>query len=273
MANVPVSCPNCKKNVVIDNTMTNSTCNYCNLTFNVNQAISSYIKTNNNISDFEIINGVLKKYNNTSSSVNIPNNVTKIGENAFRKCSKLKYINIPNNVTEIDDNAFEGCSNLQAINLPNSITRIGECAFWGCSNLQAITISNSIKTIEAFTFAGCSSLKNIDIPDGVEEIKPYAFLKCSGLIYINLPVSVTTIESGVFRECFSLDSLTIPNNVTHLSSSAFDKCSEHLVFNNNNLKRFNIPLINRRKNKGKCLSCGGEITIWGRKCKNCGRYN
>ena len=40
--------------------------------------------------DFLIENGVLKKYNGTSSKVVIPRTVTPIGEKAFMECTTMK---------------------------------------------------------------------------------------------------------------------------------------------------------------------------------------
>ena len=48
----------------------------------------------------------------------------------------INSIDIPNSVTSIGDNAFLDCSELNTIYIPNSITRIGNSAFSGCSSLQ-----------------------------------------------------------------------------------------------------------------------------------------
>lgn len=273
MARVIADCPNCPGRLVIDTAKADFTCTFCKLTFNINQANFNYSTPNNSSPDFVIYNGVLEKYYGSSLSVYIPDNVIKIGDNAFRKNSYLEYIDIPDSVTEIGDNAFENCSSLQSAYIPDSVTRIGEGAFWGCSNLQAIKISDSIDEIGAFTFAGCSSLRNIAIPNGVQEIGNHAFLKCSALNLIMLPAGITKIGDGAFRECSSLTSLTIPNSVTGIGSSAFDKCPDTFVFDGNNLGRFDVTLINDRKRRGKCLSCGGNIAVFGRRCLKCGRRN
>lgn len=66
------------------------------------------------------------------TSVNIPNNVTCIGNGAFSGCSRLTSINIPNSVTIIGNNAFSDCSGLTSIDIPNSVTSIEHGAFSGC---------------------------------------------------------------------------------------------------------------------------------------------
>ena len=117
---------------------------------------------------------------------NIPNNVTTIGDDAFRNCSALKSIKIPNSVTAIEKGAFGGCSSLQSIDIPNSITTIGIYAFCGCWRLESIDIPNSVTTIGDRAFMGCSSLQSIDIPDSITTIGIYAFYCCSALKSIHL---------------------------------------------------------------------------------------
>ena len=57
--------------------------------------------------------------------------VKVIGNSAFLGCESLSSINIPNSVTYIGNDAF-GCESLTNINIPNSVTNIGDRAFRGC---------------------------------------------------------------------------------------------------------------------------------------------
>ena len=47
----------------------------------------------------------------------------------------MTTIELPDSVTSIGDQAFSGCSSLTTIELPDSVTGIGDQAFWGCDNL------------------------------------------------------------------------------------------------------------------------------------------
>ena len=42
-------------------------------------------------------------------NVAIPNNITQIGEDAFRDCKRLKSIVLPSSITKIKSGAFRNC--------------------------------------------------------------------------------------------------------------------------------------------------------------------
>ena len=65
----------------------------------------------------------------------IPNDVTKIGSNAFIGCAGLTKIEIPNSVTTIGFRAFVNCTSLISITIPDSVTSIGDNAFGRCNNV------------------------------------------------------------------------------------------------------------------------------------------
>ncbi|MBQ7369516.1 MAG: leucine-rich repeat protein, partial [Clostridia bacterium] len=65
-------------------------------------------------SDFEIENGVLKKYTGKEKDVVIPDGVTVIGEFAFNG-AKMTSLKIPESVTIIKNNAFYYCNELANI--------------------------------------------------------------------------------------------------------------------------------------------------------------
>ena len=57
--------------------------------------------------DFEIENGILKKYTGPGGDVEIPDSVTAIGDEAFQYCHSLTSIVIPDSVTATGNKAFQ----------------------------------------------------------------------------------------------------------------------------------------------------------------------
>ena len=96
----------------------------------------------------------------------------------------IKEINIPDDTTAIGDDAFRGCAWLTSITIPDSVTSIGGAAFYGCSKLKSVTIGNGVTSIGAYAFEYCASLANINIPAGVTSIGNFAFNGCTSLANI-----------------------------------------------------------------------------------------
>ena len=151
--------------------------------------------------------------------------VTKIGDQAFQKCSGITGITIPNNVTNIGESVFEGCSGLTSITIPNHVTSIERYTFRNCSKLTSVTIPNSVTMIGNSAFECCSALNSISIPNSVTTIGNAAFLDCSGLSSISIPNSVKNIEIMAFANT-SLTSVVIPNGVTSIGVNVFSGCSK-----------------------------------------------
>lgn len=135
-------------------------------------------------------------------SIDIPNSVVSIGNGAFCRCEKLKSLQIPNSVTEIGRMAFSGCSNLESLNIPNSVDEIGSAAFEGCSKLVTISIPDKVSKIEAELFSGCTNLQTVKFGSGVESI----------------------IGDWVFEGCPNLNTIVVSSTTPpHVSYSAFLK--------------------------------------------------
>ena len=127
------------------------------------------VDENNNM--FSSVDGIIYNKKKTilklcpegRKSINIPNNVTKIGYYAFSGCESLTSITIPYGVTEIGSGAFSCCSSLTSITIPDSVTKIGDYAFSYCDLLTSITIPNGVMEIDKGAFEDCSSLEKLTI--------------------------------------------------------------------------------------------------------------
>ena len=92
--------------------------------------------------DFQIENGVLKRYKGKGGDVIIPEGVTTIGKHAFSKCASLTSVKLPDSVTLLDEYAFLRCTSLKRIVLPKALRFIRQHAFLG-SNIKTINFRGS----------------------------------------------------------------------------------------------------------------------------------
>ena len=113
--------------------------------------------------------------NSTLQSINLPQ-ATKIGYNAFNKCTGLTSIDLPK-VTEIGNAAFAS-TQLASIDL-SQVTEIGSYTFSGCTKLASINLSKATK-IGNNAFLRCTNLASIYLPQ-VTDIGSAAFFGCTGL--------------------------------------------------------------------------------------------
>ena len=123
---------------------------------------------------------------------------------------------IPNDVTAIGENAFKGITGMTSLNIPNSVVSIGNNAFAFCFDLTGdLVIPNSVKTIGESAFFQCEGLDGtLIIGESVNYIGDWAFRKCS---HISEAVSLATtpaelgndLGGGAFAE-FGMPVLTVP---------------------------------------------------------------
>ena len=159
--------------------------------------------------------------------------VTKIGDNAFLNCQRLKSVTIPNGVTEIGSAPFSCCANLAEFNgkfatadkraiIANSVF----CAYTTRCESTEYSVPTGVTKIGDSAFIYGSWLEKVVIPQGVTEIGEYTFCACNNLQSISIPNSVTRIGEQAFSGCnYKLKSITIPESVTSLGYMAFIDCS------------------------------------------------
>lgn len=171
------------------------------------------------------------------TTINLPSSLIEIGNNAFANCSSLKSINLPPSLKRIEDNAFMNCSSLEEINLPPSLIKIGSGAFSRCYSLKKIEIPKYIASLscrntvwwdldpQAYgVFSFCISLKSVKLPEGLLIIGDATFYNCYSLKEIHIPDSVETISDNAFSGCTVLKTINLPKSIKILSKNAFDGC-------------------------------------------------
>ena len=75
--------------------------------------------------------------------VTIPDSVTKIGKEAFAFCGRMESMILPDSVAEIGDGAFGGCRELVEVYIPKTCTKIGKDAFASCTGITVICSEDS----------------------------------------------------------------------------------------------------------------------------------
>ena len=222
-----------------------------------------------------------------TGSIIIPQNVTKIGNGAFRDVEGLRSIVIPGTVKEIGENAFsknatlenviieEGvekigiqafaqCTALQSIKIADSVSSIGKQCFNMCEKLVEINFPKSLKEISNEMLANCYSLKEVIIPEGIESISPSAFIYDKNLQRVSIPATVRNIGVQAFTGTIKLTNLEISeNNKTYsfANSSLMSKDGKTLYFILANVKEVNIPQTVETIQSGSFESFTQKLTV------------
>ena len=161
--------------------------------------------------------------------IQVPDSVTAIGDNAFRRRTDLKSIVIPDSVTQIGEDAFRECISLSEISVPDSVAGIGSFAFTSCTGLTCARLPDGLKKLEFGLFSGCRSLKCVKLPAGVREIEGCVFSRCSSLKSIEIPGKARKIGEQAFKDCTSLERILLPESVVEIEKDVFMGCSPDLV--------------------------------------------
>lgn len=158
-------------------------------------------------------------------AVIVPETIKKIGVGAFSNSLALKSVTIKSGVTEISNNAFMGCIALSTVELSNGLTKIGNNAFYKCTALKNIIIPDSVATIDSGAFNSCTALESFTAPKSLETIGDRAFYCCEQLKTVTLGESMSYIGISAFDSCAKLKEITIPMGIKKISESAFSGCS------------------------------------------------
>lgn len=149
----------------------------------------------------------------------LPPTLKKIGTCAFQRTA-LTSVNIPDNVETIEENAFSNARQLQEVHLPDSLTSLGNGAFESCSSLRTVKIPTKLKMIPPYTFQGCNSLQSVELHDSITGFGNYAFEDC-GLREITLPKSTTWVDERAFEGNTNLSKVTLNEGLISIRAYAF----------------------------------------------------
>ena len=131
---------------------------------------------------------------------------------------EVKELDIPNDVTEIGDYAFAGGESFTSVKIPSSVQIIKSQAFSGCSNLKK-AIFASVDSLCRITFSDrqanpLNEAHHLFVGDKTQEETT-----------IIIPNDVTIISKGAFAGCSEITRVKIHNNVTTIGDDAFYGCN------------------------------------------------
>lgn len=149
-------------------------------------------------------------------TVNMSDNVTKIGTGAFENCYRLDLEGkLPGKLEDIGASAFLNCQSIGKIALPKTLKTIRSNAFKGCSRI----INNAVKAGIGLTSVDASGASNL------QQIGTSAFENCSlDLFIMNDDAPITKIEGAAFRNCQYMNTIKVSKHVAYIDANVLSNC-------------------------------------------------
>lgn len=143
---------------------------------------------------------------------------------------KLKTLNIGDNMEKIGNYSISYCSSLTTVNInnPSKLEVIGNGAFAQCTSLQKVfNVSKNLQTIGIFAFKGCNKLTEVNLSACTNNLLIFtgAFEDCENLRTVNLPENLFILSSGIFANCKNLNNIFIPAGVKFIYDDSFLGCT------------------------------------------------
>ena len=94
---------------------------------------------------FDSATGTITKYIGTQEIVVVPSSiggvaVKTIGADCFASNETIVSVEIPQGVSVIEEEAFLNCPNLQIVVIPEGVVSLGQLAFFMCEKLENVTM-------------------------------------------------------------------------------------------------------------------------------------
>ena len=222
--------------------------------------------------DFIIENGVLTGYIGKSEHIDIPEEVTAIGEFAFEGNNRIRSVAVPNSVLEIGTAAFARCKKLRRVVLSDGLTVIETHLFSGCEKLTDLVLPKNLKKIKRLAFYNCQNLLKIDLPDGVSIIGADAFRSCSSLESIELPKGLKTIGDRALAFCTNLQEVTISEEYFDMGCELFYEARSDIQIEYSGASDDFVNMIFSKERIPKPWDTMGNVMLHNAVTKSCYRY-
>ena len=125
----------------------------------------------------------------------LPSSLQTIGTGAFAFVNHHKNLNIPANVTSIGDYAFmcDYYMNNLTFSPGDKPLTIGKAAFAGDNHMKSVDLSNRVAQIDKCAFAGCELLEEAYFGDKIDTIQARAFTSVDAA----LQLAIKTVLNGI----------------------------------------------------------------------------
>lgn len=129
------------------------------------------------------------------TTLGLPSSLQTIGTGAFAFVNHHKNLNIPANVTRIGDYAFmcDYYMNNLTFSPGDKPLTIGVAAFAGDNHMKSVDLSNRVAQINKCAFAGCELLEEVYFGDKIDTIQARAFTSVDAA----LQLAIKTVLNGI----------------------------------------------------------------------------
>lgn len=190
--------------------------------------------------------------NNTLNTLNIVDNIERIGDNAFSGCASMSSFTF-SKVKHIGSYAFANCLGVTSLVIPETVEYMGQgmleemrmnlkhltvpfvgetadskngtLAYWmpysGMTiELESVVITNATRIANG-AFKEINSLKSITLNDKIEYIGSQAFYNCVALTNVKLPAQLFEIGESAFENCVQYQFNKLPDTLNRIGKYAF----------------------------------------------------
>lgn len=131
------------------------------------------------------------------TTLGLPSSLQTISTGAFAFVNHHKNLNIPANVTSIGDYAFmcDYYMNNLTFSPGDKKLTIGKAAFFGDNHMKSVDLSNRVAQIDRCAFAGCEMLEEAYFGDKIDTIEGRAFTSLDNA----MKIAVEGVLNGILR--------------------------------------------------------------------------
>ena len=131
------------------------------------------------------------------TTLGLPSSLQTISTGAFAFVNHHKNLNIPANVTSIGDFAFmcDYYMNNLTFSPGDKKLTIGKAAFFGDNHMKTVDLSNRVAQIDRCAFAGCEMLEEAYFGDKIDTIEGRAFTSLDNA----MKIAVEGVLNGILR--------------------------------------------------------------------------